>query len=98
MRTDRQAGYLARQAELLARTGAVAWLQLDATDLEVSAFPADLWAAIKPFSRLGVVDTALAPKSALRVWDSLFALPRGKRGPARFAEQAAEAGGGLPSF
>ncbi|MGE0443146.1 MAG: hypothetical protein AB7L66_23130 [Gemmatimonadales bacterium] len=73
---ERQARYFARQAALLAPTTPVAWIQLAPTDLEVRTFPADLQTAITPFSRLGVLDSALAEKPALRVWDSLFTIPR----------------------
>lgn len=72
----RQAAYFRRQARLLEPVDALAWIQLAPTDLQVSSFPAHLQAAIRPFSRLGVLDTALAAKPALVVWDSLFALPR----------------------
>lgn len=74
---DMQARYVARQAQLLDRAGAVAWLQLSFTDLDLSAFPPQPSGSILPlFSRLGFVDAVLAPKPALATWDSLFAIPR----------------------
>jgi hypothetical protein len=72
----KQARYFRKQAELLAGVGAVGWLQLTPTDIDVAAFPADLQEAIRPFSSLGVFDSNLAAKPALAVWDSLFRLAR----------------------
>jgi hypothetical protein len=67
---DLQRRYLARHAQLLGAGRARAWFQINFTDLEVAAWPA----GIEPFSRLGLVTTSFAPKPALAVWDSLFAL------------------------
>jgi hypothetical protein len=73
---EKQARYLAKQARLLGAVRALGLLQLTPTDLDLTAFPADLTESIRPFASLGVFDVNLAPKPALRVWDSLFALPR----------------------
>lgn len=70
----KQAGYLRRQAALLTAIGAVGWLQLTPTDIDVSAFPAETRTQIAPFATLGVYDANLAAKPALAVWDSLFKL------------------------
>ncbi len=69
-----QARFIVRQMELLDRAGAAAVFQLTFTDLHPSIFPPG---SILPlFATLGLVDTALAPKPALAVWDSAFARPR----------------------
>jgi hypothetical protein len=69
-----QARFIARQAELLDAAGAAAVFQLTYADLHPSIFPPG---SILPlFATLGLVDTALAPKPALAVWDSAFARPR----------------------
>jgi len=48
--------------------------QLTYADLHPSIFPPG---SILPlFATLGLVDTALAPKPALAVWDGAFARPR----------------------
>ena len=70
----RQAAYFRRQAALLTAIGAVGWLQLAPTDLDVTAFPAEVRAQIAPFATLGVYDANLLPKPALAVWDSVFTL------------------------
>lgn len=67
----RQAGYLARQAQLLSRAGGAVLYQITFTDLAP-----DLAPNIGPFAHLGLVDTLLQPKPALAVWDSLLELPR----------------------
>lgn len=70
-----QARYITRQVELLEAAGAAAAFQLTYADLHPSIFPPG---SILPlFATLGLVDTALAPKPALAVWDSAFARPRG---------------------
>jgi hypothetical protein len=69
-----QARYSARQMELLDAAGAAGVFQLTYADLHPSIFPPG---SILPlFATLGLVDTALAPKPALAVWDSAFARPR----------------------
>jgi len=69
-----QARYIARQLELLDAAGAKGVFQLTYADLHPSIFPPG---SILPlFATLGLVDTALAPKPALAVWDSAFARPR----------------------
>jgi hypothetical protein len=69
-----QARFIGRQMELLDAASAVAVFQLTYADLHPSIFPPG---SILPlFATLGLVDTALAPKPALAVWDSLYARPR----------------------
>ena len=70
----KQAAYFRRQAALLTAIGAVAWLQLAPTDIDLNAFPAEVRTQVAPFTSLGVYDANLAPKPALAVWDSLFRL------------------------
>ena len=69
-----QARYITRQLELLEAAGAKGVFQLTYADLHPSIFPPG---SILPlFATLGLVDTALAPKPALAVWDSAFSRPR----------------------
>jgi hypothetical protein len=72
----KQARYLAKQARLLGAVSALGMIQLTPTDIDLTAFPADLRESVRPFATLGVFDVTLTPKPALQVWDSLFALPR----------------------
>ncbi len=71
----RQQAYLNRHARLLDGVRARAWFQLTFTDFELGAFPPALAAGLLPFSRLGVVDSALTAKPALATWDAQFARP-----------------------
>ncbi len=72
-----QARYVRRQAQVLANAGAIAWLQLSFTDLDLTTFPPQPAGSILPlFAHLGFVDADLTPKLALTVWDSLFAIRR----------------------
>lgn len=74
---QRQADYLRRHALLLDSARAIAHLPLTFTDLDLSSYEHLPSSGILPlFALLGMVDTALAPKPALAVWDSLFARPR----------------------
>ena len=69
-----QARFIARQVELLDAAGAKGVFQLTYADLHPSIFPPG---SILPlFATLGLVDTALAPKPALAVWDSAYARHR----------------------
>ncbi len=72
-----QARYVRRQSELLEAAGAIAWLQLSFTDLDLARFPPQPPGSILPlFAHLGFVDADLRPKAALTAWDSLFAVRR----------------------
>ena len=66
-----QARYISRQALILNRARGAVLFQITFTDLDP-----DLAPGIGPFAHLGLVDTALTPKPALEVWDSILDLPR----------------------
>lgn len=75
---DLQATWIRRASQLLNTARAVAWFQLDITDLNLRAFgfdPND--PQLAPFANIGLIDTSYVPKPALAVWDSVFALPVG---------------------
>lgn len=67
-----QGRYVRRQAALLDAADAIAWFQINFTDLEVDHWPA----GTRPFARLGLVDVTLRPKPALSEWDAILARPR----------------------
>lgn len=71
---ERQARYLAKQAQLLDASEALFVFQLTFADLGLAAIPGS--GNLAPFAYLGLVTADLTPKPALVVWDSLFALPR----------------------
>jgi hypothetical protein len=66
-----QSRYIRRHAMILNRARASVLFQITFTDLDP-----DLAPGLGPFSHLGLVDTLLAPKPALAVWDSLLELSR----------------------
>jgi hypothetical protein len=71
-----QAQYIARQAQLLDTAHAIGVFQLEFADINFAAW--NLPAAdstLNLFATLGLVDSTLAPKPALAVWDSTFARP-----------------------
>lgn len=71
-----QAAWIDRAATLLDNAHALAWFQLDFTDINLVAFglPADD-PQVAPFVSIGLVDTVLTPKPSLASWDSVFARP-----------------------
>ena len=72
-----EAQYIARQAQLLDTAHAIGVFQLEFADVNLPAWgfpPAD--STINLFVTIGLVDSTLAPKPALAVWDSTFARPR----------------------
>lgn len=71
-----QARYIRRQAEILDAAQAAAVFQITLTDIDVSASPPPPGSVLPLFTHLGLVDSVLAPKAALAVWDSLLALDR----------------------
>jgi hypothetical protein len=73
---EMQARYIRRHAALLETAHATAVFQLTFTDLDVSAIPQPPGSILPIFAALGMVDTALRPKPALAVWDSVFAIRR----------------------
>jgi hypothetical protein len=68
-----QAQYIARQSELLDSANALGVFQLSFTDLDLASFPRPLPPILPLFATLGLVDTHLKPKPALRAWDRVFA-------------------------
>jgi len=70
---ERQARWIARQAEIAERGGLVAVMQITFTDLDLSAIPVPAGSILPLFAHLGMVDTALQPKPALAEWDRVFA-------------------------
>ena len=70
-----QARYFGYQARLLDSARAVALFQLTFTDLDLSAIPQPPGSILPLFAHLGLVDSALGPKPALAVWDSVLAVP-----------------------
>lgn len=73
---DAQPRYLRRQAALLEAAGTRAIFQLTFSDLDVESFELPPGSILPLFAFLGLADTELAPKPALAVWDSLYALRR----------------------
>lgn len=71
-----QARYIRRHAEILDSARAVALFQITFTDLDLSATPVPPGSVLPLFAHLGLVDSALGPKPALAVWDSVLALDR----------------------
>jgi hypothetical protein len=73
-----QAAYVRRMSQVLAAARATAWLQLNFTDIDVTAFPVPpgYEEILSLFVRIGLVDSELRPKPSLTTWDSVFALPR----------------------
>ena len=71
-----QARYIRRQAEILDEAKATAVFQITLTDIDLSTSPAPPGSVLPLFTHLGLVDSALAPKAALAVWDSVLALAR----------------------
>jgi hypothetical protein len=71
----KQRRYLVKQAELLDAARAIAVFQLTFTDLEIHDLSPPLQDGLRPFCRLGLVDSLLAPKPALSPWDSTRSRP-----------------------
>jgi len=73
-----QARYVRRMSELLTHANAFAFLQLNFADLDPTAFPIPpgYEEILSLFLKIGLVDSALRPKPALAVWDSLYAVER----------------------
>jgi hypothetical protein len=61
-------------AEVLTEAQALAWLQLQFTDIDASAFPVPpgYESMLALFTRLGLVDSELRAKPALAEWDAVF--------------------------
>ncbi len=71
---EMQARYIRRHAQILDVARATAVFQITFTDLDLSASPPPPGSVLPLFAHLGLVDSVLAPKAALAVWDSLLAL------------------------
>ncbi len=72
---EKQARYIRRHAALLDSARAVGVFQLTFADFDLSSLPPPIPPNLDFFAYLGLVDKDLAPKPALAMWDSLFALP-----------------------
>jgi hypothetical protein len=73
---EMQSRYVRRHAAILDAAQAVAVFQITFTDLDLSAAPPPPESILPLFTHLGLVDSALGPKPALTVWDSLLAVQR----------------------
>ena len=73
-----QARYIRRHAEILDAAQAAAVFQITFTDLDLSASPPPPGSVLPLFAHLGLVDSALAPKPALAVWDSVLGVGLGQ--------------------
>jgi hypothetical protein len=73
-----QARYIRRHAEILDAAQAAAVFQITFTDLDLSASPPPPGSVLPLFAHLGLVDSALAPKPALAVWDSVLGVELGR--------------------
>jgi hypothetical protein len=73
-----QARYIRRHAEILDVAQAAAVFQITFTDLDLSASPPPPGSVLPLFAHLGLVDSALAPKPALAVWDSVLGVGLGR--------------------
>jgi hypothetical protein len=71
---DLQARYIRRHAQILDAARAAAVFQITFSDLDLSASPPPPGSVLPLFAHLGLVDSALARKAALAVWDSILAL------------------------
>jgi hypothetical protein len=67
-----QQQYIRRQHVLLQQALAIAWFQLPFTDIDIESLPDNVPDNIQYFASLGLVDTNLDPKPALKAWDQLF--------------------------
>ena len=68
-----QSDYITRQNTLLNNAHATALFQLTFTDIDLSALPAGTPTNINQFAYIGLVDSALTAKPALKSWSNLFA-------------------------
>jgi hypothetical protein len=71
-----QARFIRRQVELLQGTDARGLFQITFYDIDLTGFPPQPpGSPIGLFTHLGLADSAMNPKPALAVWDSVEALP-----------------------
>jgi hypothetical protein len=69
---QKQQDYIDRQAQLLSQVNAIAYFQLLFSDLNVATLPAGVPDNVNLFAHIGLTDTTLQPKPALKNWDTLF--------------------------
>jgi len=67
-----QSDYIARQNVLLNNAHATALFQLTFTDIDLSGLPVGTPANINQFAYIGLVDSLLSAKPALKSWSDLF--------------------------
>jgi len=72
---DEQRRFFTRHRALLDSVHAIAWLQLDYADFDTTGRALPPGSVAPLFAYTGVATVDLAPKPALAVWDSTFALP-----------------------
>lgn len=72
---DEQGRYIRRQANLLDSMDARGLFQLTFYDLDLSPTPPPPGSTILLFTHLGLADSAMTPKLAMAVWDSVFHEP-----------------------
>jgi len=70
---EMQAGYIARQSQLLEEAKAIGVFQLSFTDLDLGSFPKPVPKILPLFATLGLVDANLKSKPSLNTWDKIFA-------------------------
>ncbi len=68
-----QSDYIARQNTLLNNANATALFQLTFTDIDLTGLPAGTPANINQFAYIGMVDSVLSAKPALKSWSNLYA-------------------------
>ena len=73
--TQKQADYITKQGQLLDGVNAIGYFQLTFTDFSTAGLPAGTNSDINLFNHLGLVDTNLVAKPALKNWDILFSRP-----------------------
>jgi hypothetical protein len=76
--TDAQARYITRHADLLDSVRAIAYLQLQFADIDLTALPPPVPANLPLFTSIGLADSQFVPKPALARWDALFARKLGQ--------------------
>ena len=70
---EMQAGYIARQSQLLEEAKAIGVFQLSFTDLDLGSFPKPVPKILPLFATLGLVDENLKSKPSLNTWEKIFA-------------------------
>ena len=70
---EMQAGYIARQSQLLEEAKAIGVFQLSFTDLDLGSFPKPVPKILPLFATLGLVDANLKSKPSLDTWEKIFA-------------------------